>query len=119
MSDHHTGHKRGNNHPNRGIRGKHTPSDQHCHACHACHGQSGVRLHAEPGLAESDEGVSEPLPLVLTVKEAAAELRIGYSTMKEHLRSGEIPSFKLGNRRLIAGEDLAAWVRLQAMKGAA
>jgi len=38
--------------------------------------------------------------------------------MKEHIRSGEIPSFKLGSRRLIAGEDLAAWVRDQVRRAA-
>jgi len=56
--------------------------------------------------------------LVYTVQEAADALRIGYSTMKEHIRSGEIPSFKLGSRRLIAGEDLATWVRDQVRRAA-
>jgi excisionase family DNA binding protein len=53
------------------------------------------------------------------VKEAADVLRIGYSTMKELLRSGEIPSFKLGSRRLVSGEDLANWVRDQVSRGVA
>ncbi|MEZ5407683.1 MAG: helix-turn-helix domain-containing protein [Acidimicrobiales bacterium] len=49
--------------------------------------------------------------LVYTVREAADELRIGYSTARERIRTGELRSFKDGSRRLIAGEDLVAYVR--------
>lgn len=49
--------------------------------------------------------------LVYTVREAADELRIGYSTAKERIRSGELRSFKDGSRRLVTGEDLLAYVR--------
>ena len=44
--------------------------------------------------------------LVYTVQEAAEELRIGNSTVRERIRSGQLRSFKDGGRRLIAGEDL-------------
>ena len=49
--------------------------------------------------------------LVYTVREAAEELRIGYSTARERIRSGELRSFKDGSRRLVLGEDLMAYVR--------
>ena len=55
--------------------------------------------------------------LVYTVREAADELRIGYSTAKERIRSGELRSFKDGSRRLIAGEDLLAYVRARQGSG--
>ncbi len=56
--------------------------------------------------------------LVYTVKEAAAELRIGYSTAREHIRQGTLRSFKIGGRRLVAGEDLLDFIRdLQAEDG--
>jgi excisionase family DNA binding protein len=44
--------------------------------------------------------------LVYTVQEAAEELRIGNSTVRERIRSGQLRSFKDGGRRLVAGEDL-------------
>lgn len=89
-----------------------TPSDLGCYRCCGCYGFS------DPAPAEQEPD-AEPVPLVYTVQEAADALRIGYSTMKEYLRSGEIPSFKLGSRRLVAGEDLTAWIRLQVTRGAA
>jgi excisionase family DNA binding protein len=49
--------------------------------------------------------------LVYTVQEAAEELRIGNSTVRERIRSGQLRSFKDGGRRLIAGDDLLAYVR--------
>jgi excisionase family DNA binding protein len=49
--------------------------------------------------------------LVYTVQEAAEELRIGNSTVRERIRSGQLRSFKDGGRRLIAGEDLLNYVR--------
>ena len=49
--------------------------------------------------------------LVYTVREAAEELRLGYSTVRERIATGELRSFKDGSRRLIAGDDLLAYVR--------
>ncbi len=54
-----------------------------------------------------------PTKLVYTVKEAADALCIGYSTARERIRCGELRSFKDGRRRLIAGEDLLAYVRVR------
>ncbi|MEM9563834.1 MAG: helix-turn-helix domain-containing protein [Actinomycetota bacterium] len=50
--------------------------------------------------------------LVYTVQEAAEELRIGNSTVRERIRSGQLRSFKDGGRRLVAGEDLMEYVRV-------
>ncbi len=58
-----------------------------------------------PGNRTADRMTMTPR-LVYTVREAAEELRIGYSTARERIRSGELRSFKDGNRRLIAGDDL-------------
>ncbi len=51
------------------------------------------------------------LKLVYTVREAADVLRIGYSTARERIATGELRSFKDGRRRLIAGDDLLAYIR--------
>lgn len=59
----------------------------------------------------SDDGDVMGLQLVYTVREAAQVLRIGYSTARERIASGDLRSFKDGKRRLVAGEDLAAYVR--------
>lgn len=45
---------------------------------------------------------------VLTVAETAALLRMPVSTVSELCRRGDIPSTKLGRRRLILRADIAA-----------
>ena len=57
------------------------------------------------------KGTDMTVKLVYTVKEAAEELRIGYSTARERIRTGELRSFKDGSRRLVAGDDLLAYLR--------
>ena len=58
------------------------------------------------------EGVSPiGLKLVYTVRESADVLCLGYSTVRERIASGELRSFKDGSRRLVAGEDLLAYIR--------
>ena len=49
--------------------------------------------------------------LVYTVREAGDILCLGYSTVRERIASGELRSFKDGSRRLVAGEDLLAYVK--------
>ncbi len=49
--------------------------------------------------------------LVYTIEEAAAELRLGESTVRERIRAGSLRSFKDGRRRLIAGDDLVDYVQ--------
>lgn len=56
--------------------------------------------------------------LVYTVREAAEVLCIGYSTARERIASGELRSFKDGSRRLVAGEDLLAYVRARQQEAA-
>lgn len=48
--------------------------------------------------------------LVFNVVEAAVQLGVGRTTVYELIRSGELPSFKIGQRRLIAAKDLTAFV---------
>jgi len=64
------------------------------------------RAGAEPGGQSSDR--RRPF---LTVKEAAAELRLDQSTLYRHLREGRFPGVKVGGRYLIPAaviEELAA-----------
>lgn len=49
--------------------------------------------------------------LVYTISEAAETLRIGQSTVRERIRTGDLRSFKDGSRRLIAAEDLVEYVQ--------
>ena len=49
--------------------------------------------------------------LVYTIEEAAAELRLGESTVRERIRCGLLRSFKDGRRRLIAGDDLVDYIQ--------
>ena len=51
--------------------------------------------------------------LTFNVSEAAAALGISRPKMYELLRSGEIPSFQIGTRRLISRAGLAEWVERQ------
>jgi len=50
--------------------------------------------------------------LVYTIQEAAEELRLGNSTVRERIRTGRLRSFKDGGRRLIAGDDLMAYLQM-------
>ena len=91
----------------RPIRGTTTAAHVHCHACHVCHApEEGTQLAGEPA---AEAGSAEPL--VYTVREAAEQLRIGYSTVREEIRTGQLRSFKVGRRRLVSGEALRAYVR--------
>ena len=47
---------------------------------------------------------------LLTVDETIRVLRLGRTRVNEMLRSGEIPSLKLGRRRLVRRKDLEAWL---------
>ena len=75
-----------------------------------------TRPATTPSLAESTEvGEAMTIRLVYTVPEAAGELRIGYSTARERIRTGELRSFKTGN----AGLSLATtyWPTSERGKG--
>ena len=67
-------------------------------------------------VTSSDSIEIQRLRLVYTVREAAEVLRIGYSTARERIASGELGSFKDGGRRLVSGEDLAEYIRQRRAK---
>ena len=48
--------------------------------------------------------------LVYSVAEAATQLGIGRTLVYDLIRCGELPSIKIGERRLVARVDLEAYV---------
>jgi excisionase family DNA binding protein len=56
-------------------------------------------------VVETDERLE-----LLTVEELIRWLRLGRTRTHELLRSGSIPSYKLGRRRLIRRRDVEAWL---------
>ena len=58
------------------------------------------------------------VPLLMTVEEAANLLRLGRTTTYELVMRGEIPSVKIGRRRLVVRSGLSHYVdRLTNAKG--
>ncbi|MEU9159044.1 helix-turn-helix domain-containing protein [Streptomyces sp. NPDC048424] len=51
-----------------------------------------------------------PSPVLCTVKDAVALLRLGRSTVYELMASGELPFIKLGRARRIKRADIDAFV---------
>ena len=51
-----------------------------------------------------------PAPLLLSVEEAAAQLRIGRSRMFDLIRRGEVLSVKVGGSRRIPYDSVRAYV---------
>jgi len=49
--------------------------------------------------------------LIVGVEEAGAKLGLSRSALLERAYKGEIPSFKLGRRRMFSVERLERWVR--------
>ena len=47
---------------------------------------------------------------LVTVDELIRWLRLGRTRVNEILRSGELPSFKLGRRRLVRVADVERWL---------
>ena len=47
---------------------------------------------------------------LMTVDELINWIRLGRTRTHELLRSGEIPSYKLGRRRVIRREEIEAWL---------
>jgi len=48
---------------------------------------------------------------LMTVDEVIRWLRLGRTRTNELLRSGSIPSYKLGRRRLVRRADVEAWLQ--------
>jgi excisionase family DNA binding protein len=96
-------------HNRHGSSGSVECESQVAHQCETCGRIIDRGDRSEPVVANELDGAA----LVYTVREAAEQLRIGYSTARECIRTGELRSFKVGRRRLVAGEDLVAYVRAQ------
>ena len=52
-------------------------------------------------------------PRILTVQEVAAILRVHRSTVSRYAKSGELISYKIGNRRLFKESDVWAFFENQ------
>ena len=57
-------------------------------------------------------------PLAVSPAEAARLIGVGRTRLYEAITSGELPSLKLGTRRLIKLADLEAWLDGHAAQGA-
>lgn len=44
------------------------------------------------------------------IKEACQAASVGRSFLYEQIKAGKLKSFTIGNRRLIASDDLEAWI---------
>lgn len=60
----------------------------------------------ERSMAEVAERLHSSLPLVLTVRAAAAQLSISERTMRGLVASGEVASVLVGGRRMVPREEL-------------
>jgi excisionase family DNA binding protein len=58
-----------------------------------------------------------PNKLSLSVEEAGAAIGVARSAVYEYIARGDLPSFKLGKRRLILMKDLEAWIAKKAKEG--
>lgn len=50
-------------------------------------------------------------PELLTVKEAEQKLKLGHTKVYELLRSGELPSIKIGRSRRVTSEGLKEFIQ--------
>ena len=62
-------------------------------------------------------GVAELETLLVSVEEAAHLLRVNRSTVYNLLGCGELPSVKVGRRRLIARQSLVHFVHRRELEG--
>ncbi len=81
---------------------------------HKHHGQSLVeaprRLTPVPTVEKQHNQGSATTKLLLTPEEAAKALRIGRTSLYKLLRSGEIPSIRVGRSRRIPLRSLKEWL---------
>lgn len=66
-----------------------------------------------PVLAATDAGIP-PGAIALSVREAAEQLGVSRATVYGLINSGNLPSVKIGSRRLISREALREWLGAQA-----
>lgn len=51
-----------------------------------------------------------PTKLAFGIAEAVQATDVGRSRLYEEIRAGKLKTFKIGNRTLIAADDLMAWL---------
>lgn len=56
----------------------------------------------------------QPESRMLTLAEAAKELRISYSTLQDTIRRGELPAVSFGRAKRVRASDLAAFLEQRA-----
>ncbi|HUY25675.1 MAG TPA: helix-turn-helix domain-containing protein [Candidatus Saccharimonadales bacterium] len=59
------------------------------------------------------------VPELLTVPEAAAQLRVGLTTIRELIRRRDIPSVSIGRRCLVRADAITAYIERQTRGGSA
>lgn len=52
----------------------------------------------------------EVSPVYVSIKDACKLVSIGRTTIYSSISTGELPSYKIGNRRLIKVADLLCWI---------
>jgi excisionase family DNA binding protein len=57
------------------------------------------------------------VPDLLTIQEAADRLRIGKRTVERYVAEGEIPTLKVGRRRLVPADELERFIRRAEKRG--
>ncbi len=62
---------------------------------------------------------TEPEPLLISIRRASARAGIGRDTMYDLVRSGRVPSVRVGRRILVVASSLEAFVLAEAERQAA
>ena len=61
--------------------------------------------------ADAPSGDAEHAPMLLTVRDVESQLQLGRTRTYQLLRSGEIPTVRVGERALrVTREDLCRWI---------
>lgn len=66
---------------------------------------------------QTEHAPSPPLRMVYSIAQTAEALGFGRNKVYEEISAGRLRSFKAGRRRMIAAEDLRAYI--DALRGAA
>ena len=71
------------------------------------------KLVDEAELIEPSQAlVATPLPVAVSIEQAAALLQVAPSTLSEYIRSGQLPTFRLGRRVLIRLDALHTFAKM-------
>jgi excisionase family DNA binding protein len=65
---------------------------------------------------ESNKNFSISQQLTLSVRDAASLTHLGLTSMWKLVSDGEIPSFKVGRRRMISRKALVEWIEIRESK---